>query len=113
MVYGKNKRDPIADSTVLEDGYPMMSCLVHRVPKPGYYVCRHVANGADIAMHLPATSAELGHIVCEQCYGDEASEDSLRLARVAEALELHCADCVAYHLGERLPRIGSLGVVVH
>lgn len=93
----------------------MVACAIHRgSPKPGYSICCHVANGADAAVHYAPTKDELGHVVCLQCHADELSANSLRLTRVANALEIHCAECVAYHLGDRLPaaEVVDLGAVV-
>jgi hypothetical protein len=88
----------------LTANYPMVRCATHPgTPRPGYSVCEHVANGADVAIHYAPTESDLGHVVCKRCYEDELSAYSLRLTRVANALELQCAECVFYHLGDRLP----------
>ena len=93
----------------------MVRCAVHpdRPPKPGYAVCRHVMNGADVVLHVAPTPSELGHVVCGLCADDGLTSDARLLYRVAMALELHCADCVAYHLGARLPAAEpGIGVTV-
>lgn len=88
----------------LAEHYPLVRCATHvESLKPGYSICEHVANGADAAVHYAPTKDELGHVVCDRCQADELSANSLRLSRVANALELHCSDCVAYHLADRLP----------
>lgn len=85
--------------------YPMASCALHNsLPlRPGYAVCDHVANGADIARHVAPTAWRIGLISCARCWEDEMSKDSVRLARATLALEVQCAHCVEYHLGKRLP----------
>ena len=84
--------------------YPMVRCATHPgAERLGYWICEHVAIGADIAVHFAPSESERGHVVCERCLADELSQNLLRLERVAEALELHCAECVTYHLGARMP----------
>lgn len=83
--------------------YPLVKCEVHGDRKLGYAVCIHVSRGADARRHYAPTESELGFIVCARCEDDELSGDWTRLNRVACVLQLHCAECVAYHLGARLP----------
>lgn len=85
--------------------YPMVRCEVHPGElRHGYIVCAHVLHGADIGLYGVATATSLGTIVCERCVRDERSLDHDRLARLMEALSVHCEECVRYHLA------GDLGV---
>jgi len=93
--------------------YPLGICTVHPgAATPGYSVCVHVERGADIAVHYAPEQHEVGHILCARCYSDELSCDPHRLVRVASCLELHCVECVMYHLGARLPAAEVVGLAV-
>ncbi len=65
-----------------------MKCSHHKGLQLAYAVCKHVANGASVAMFTEATKHKIGSIGCVFC---QAAPDAVE----ADDLLLICGACCA------------------
>ena len=72
--------------------YPFVECDAHPKVEPGYMVCKHIHEVADIEYFERATSQRLGAILCRQCHSR---------VREVKYLQINTRLSCAQHLRER------------